>query len=67
MTNDQWQRLLNVVRNRNSFAVEVCLIVDSPFLPGFAGYSTLEYLTTQEKWLEAQLQPLRYRTPPRHP
>lgn len=53
MTNEQWQRFLSVVHNRDSFQLEPCLIVDSPFLPEVGGCSTLEYLTIQEKWMEA--------------
>ena len=35
--------------------VPVALIVDSPWMPGFLGISTLDYLTVPEVWLEANL------------
>jgi uroporphyrinogen-III decarboxylase len=35
--------------------VPVGLIVDSPWIPGFLGWSTLDYLTVPEVWLEANL------------
>ncbi len=33
----------------------VALIIDSPWLPGYLGISTLDYLTVPEVWLEANL------------
>jgi uroporphyrinogen decarboxylase len=36
--------------------VPVALIVDSPWIPGFLGLSTLDYLTVPEVWLAANLE-----------
>ena len=35
--------------------IPVALIVDSPWLPGFMGISTLDYLTLPEQWIRANL------------
>ena len=34
----------------------VGFIIDSPWLPGWAGISTLDYYASDEKWLAANLQ-----------
>lgn len=53
MTNDQWQLLLNVINGNQTEKVPVGFIIDSPWLPGWAGISTLDYFTNDELWFEA--------------
>ncbi|MCE5313657.1 MAG: uroporphyrinogen decarboxylase family protein [Armatimonadota bacterium] len=55
MTQQQWERLLAVVRNRKQPDVAVALIADSPSIPGLTGVTTMDYLCNQEAWLRANL------------
>lgn len=52
---DQWDAFKRAVAGRASEVVPVGLIIDSPWIPGFLGISTLDYLTVPEVWLEANL------------
>lgn len=53
MTHDQWQLLLDVVEGKNLPSIPTGFIIDSPWLPGWAGISTLDYLTNDSCWFEA--------------
>ncbi len=53
MTNEQWQKLLAVVAGEESAALPVGFIIDSPWLPGWCGISTLDYYTSDQLWFEA--------------
>jgi len=55
MTDDQWNTLLRVLDGERIEPLPVGLIVDCPWLPGWAGTSILEYLTDDKVWLEANL------------
>jgi uroporphyrinogen-III decarboxylase len=55
MTDPQWELLLRVVRGESIDPPPVGLIIDSPWLPGWAGVSILDYFTDQRIWLEANL------------
>lgn len=55
MTDPQWQDLLRVVRGDLLDPLPVGLIVDSPWLPGWAGFSILDYFSDPEVWLEVNL------------
>lgn len=57
MTPDQWSRFRGAALCQASAdqRVPIALIVDSPWIPGFLGLSTLDYLTVPEVWLEANL------------
>jgi uroporphyrinogen decarboxylase len=59
MTNEQWQTLLAVIRGEVFSPLPVGFIMDSPWLPGWAGISTLDYYTGGEKWLDANLKAVR--------
>jgi len=59
MTNEQWQKLLAVIRGEIFSPLPVGFIIDSPWLPGWAGISTLDYYASGEKWLEANLKAVR--------
>ena len=54
MNEQQWNTLLDVV-NGKSMAAPVGFIIDSPWLPGWAGISTLDYYTSDELWLQTNL------------
>jgi uroporphyrinogen-III decarboxylase len=55
MTNNQWEALLSVVKGANTYQKEVGFIIDSPWLPGWAGISTLDYYSSDEIWLKINL------------
>jgi uroporphyrinogen decarboxylase len=52
VTNDQWQLLLDVIKGKPVDPLSVGFIIDSPWLPGWAGISTLDYFTNDELWFE---------------
>jgi uroporphyrinogen decarboxylase len=55
MTDPQWQDLLRVVRGDLLDPLPVGLIVDSPWLPGWAGFSILDYFSDPQTWMEVNL------------
>ena len=59
MTNEQWATLVDVIRGRVVEPIPVGFIIDSPWLPGWAGVSTISYYTSDETWLNANLKAVR--------
>jgi len=55
MTKAQWQNLLDVIQGETVEPLPVGFIIDSPWLPGWAGMSTMDYFTSETFWLEANL------------
>lgn len=55
MTSQQWEHLLALVEGRSHDRDMVGFIIDSPWLPGWAGISTLDYYTSDETWLKTNL------------
>lgn len=55
MNATKWETLKKCARLEPVDQVPVSLIVDSPWIPGYLGISTLDYLTIPEIWLEANL------------
>ncbi|MCE5185612.1 MAG: uroporphyrinogen decarboxylase family protein [Planctomycetaceae bacterium] len=53
MNDVQWQVLLDVIAGKTIKPLPVGFIIDSPWLPGWAGISTLDYFTSDELWFEA--------------
>lgn len=53
MNEHQWQALLNTISGNSNPTPPVGFIIDSPWLPGWAGISTLDYFTSDELWFEA--------------
>ncbi|MGB3717577.1 MAG: uroporphyrinogen decarboxylase family protein [Candidatus Promineifilaceae bacterium] len=51
-----WNRFTQAVRLEEPDQVPVALIVDSPWLPGYAGIDTLDYYLFPEKWLQINLE-----------
>jgi uroporphyrinogen-III decarboxylase len=52
MTNEQWQLLLDVIAGKRIDPMPTGFIIDSPWLPGWAGISTLDYFTSDSLWFE---------------
>jgi len=59
MTDEQWEKLLAVIDGEVLEPVPVGFIIDSPWLPGWAGISTLDYYTSEQMWFEANLAAVR--------
>jgi uroporphyrinogen-III decarboxylase len=53
MNKKQWEDLLAVIEGKPVTGKEVGFIIDSPWLPGWTGISTLDYYTSDETWLKA--------------
>jgi uroporphyrinogen decarboxylase len=52
---ENWERFLKVARLEQTDPPPVALIVDSPWLPGYAGIDTRDYFLYPDKWLEINL------------
>lgn len=52
MVDTPWNRFKQAARLQEPDPVPVGLIVDSPWLPGYAGIDTRDYFLFPEKWLE---------------
>ena len=50
-----WERFKQAARLQEPDQVPVAFIVDSPWLPGYAGINTLDYFLLPDKWLEINL------------
>ncbi|MEN6309805.1 MAG: uroporphyrinogen decarboxylase family protein [Anaerohalosphaeraceae bacterium] len=59
MTNKQWQLLLDIIQGKQLDITPVGFIIDSPWIPGWAGISTLDYFTSEQLWFEANLKAVR--------
>ena len=55
MTGEQWQKLLAVLQGEQVRPMPVGFIIDSPWLPRWAGISTLDYFSSEQVWFEANL------------
>ena len=55
MTNNQWESLLAIVEGKSSNTKEIGFIIDSPWLPGWAGITTLDYYSSDDIWLKTNL------------
>ncbi len=59
MTNEQWETLLAVINGHIFDPLPVGFIMDSPWLPGWAGLSTLDYYASDEAWFQTNLKAVR--------
>jgi uroporphyrinogen-III decarboxylase len=55
MTDDQWKKLLAVINGETVEPLPVGFIIDSPWLPGWAGISALDYYSSEQMWFEANI------------
>lgn len=55
MTDKQWDELLSVIEGKQPAQVPVGFIIDCPWLPKWYGISILDYFTSDELWLKANL------------
>jgi uroporphyrinogen-III decarboxylase len=56
MNSKQWDVLKKCASMEYTGAIPAGLIVDSPWIPGYIGMSTMDYLTIPDKWFDANLQ-----------
>lgn len=59
MTDAQWETMVRVIEGALRPTAPVGLIVDCPWLPGWAGVSLLDYLTDDQLWFEVNLRAVR--------
>jgi uroporphyrinogen-III decarboxylase len=55
VTDEQWQTLLAVVRGEGVRPVPTGFIIDSPWLPNWAGYSILDFFTSERIWFDSHM------------
>ncbi|MBN2697675.1 MAG: hypothetical protein JXR52_02525 [Bacteroidales bacterium] len=59
MTDKQWDTLKATVSGRSSDEIPVGFIIDSPWLPNWYGCKIIDYFSSEEIWLKANLEALR--------
>jgi uroporphyrinogen-III decarboxylase len=59
MRPEQWDKLLAVINGEVIEPVPVGFVIDSPWLPGWAGISTIDYFSSEQMWFEANLKAVR--------
>lgn len=59
MNDAQWNTLLAVIRGDDVTPRPVAFIIDSPWLPNWAGMTILDYYASEERWLAANLKAVR--------
>jgi uroporphyrinogen decarboxylase len=55
MRPEQWDKLLAVINGEVFEPVPVGFVIDSPWLPGWAGMSSIDYFSSEQMWFEANL------------
>ncbi len=55
MTSEQWELLKQVVAGKPCDPLPAGFIIDSPWLPNWAGMSILSYYANEQKWVDANL------------
>ncbi|MGM0376274.1 MAG: uroporphyrinogen decarboxylase family protein [Bacteroidota bacterium] len=53
MTDKQWETLLRVIRGEEVEPLPTGFIIDSPWLPNWAGMTILDYFTSDQLWFDA--------------
>ena len=55
MRNSSWNDLLSMIGGKKLNYRPSGFIIDSPWLPGWCGITTLDYYASDEKWLKANI------------
>lgn len=55
MTDKQWKDLLSTIKGDPLEKPMTGFIIDSPWIPGWYGISTLEYYTSERSWMDANM------------
>ena len=53
MTHQQWIDLLKIINGEKPTGAPIGFIIDSPWIPGWAKISTLQYYSSEELWFQA--------------
>ena len=53
MNEKQWSVLIDVINGKTIDPMPVGFIIDSPWLPGWAGISIMDYYSSEQLWLDA--------------
>lgn len=53
MTSQHWEDLLSVIAGNKKTKEPIGFIIDSPWIPGWYGVSTIDYFTNDKIWFEA--------------
>jgi len=59
MTGEQWDKLLAVINGEVFEPLPVGFIIDSPWIPGWAGMSIMDYFSNEKMWFEANIKAVR--------
>ena len=59
MRPEQWEKLVAVLNGELIEPVPVGFVIDSPWLPGWAGMSIIDYFSSEQMWFEANLKAVR--------
>jgi uroporphyrinogen decarboxylase len=59
MKQQHWETLLAVIDGQQVDPLPVGLIIDSPWLPNWAGMTMMDYFSSEPMWLEANLKAMR--------
>jgi uroporphyrinogen decarboxylase len=59
MNDQQWNALLSVIRGETPASLPTGFIIDSPWIPNWAGISILDYFTDERKFLDANFKAIR--------
>jgi uroporphyrinogen decarboxylase len=59
MTNEQWEQLVSVINGEVFDPLPVGFIIDSPWLPGWSGISTLDYFTNEQLWFDTNIKAIK--------
>jgi uroporphyrinogen decarboxylase len=59
MNDQQWQTLVSVIRGEPLHPLPTAFIIDSPWLPNWAGHTILDYFTSDRTFLDDNLKAIR--------
>ncbi|MHC4166891.1 MAG: uroporphyrinogen decarboxylase family protein [Planctomycetota bacterium] len=59
MTPEQWEKLLAVIDGQVLDPLPVGFVIDSPWLPGWAGITALDYYASEQMWFEANVKAMK--------
>ena len=59
MTDHQWEVLLAVIRGERLRPLPTGFIIDSPWLPNWAGHTIMDYLSSEGIWFDANMRAIR--------
>ncbi|MBN1804441.1 MAG: uroporphyrinogen decarboxylase family protein [Sedimentisphaerales bacterium] len=59
MTDKQWEKLLAVINGELLEPIPAGFIIDSPWLPGWAGMSAIDYFSSEQMWFDANLKAIK--------